>query len=461
MQDKYSKYVPMVTNYLKGLSKYEMLTQDNKKMLELTSLILLNYVSTFGQDFNKKYMLEIEYAAKKISKSQPIRKYILDHPNSPCLTLLLTEAFQNDLSKTLSKRQEVLESFAKTKSFPKNKSLVKKNDEETVSDQSEEINWNGFNRVFYRLVNDQDEFQIDNLTLIWLRLGELHLALGPRVEKYLGERNDDFDQLVIKRRVLSHFLIFEKTQSAQKSELLDMLDLLMLSGFGGLSKELELNLQLKFSKNLDGFKLQDVLKICIVLGEYSHVGQEFWQLAQYVIDDKIEEFSRFVNGDAHIIDLSRKYSFQSKLIQNGQQFESKQQNLSVTLQFLEYLQYTLGDKIDLSQYEQVARAKVSELLRFDLDVDHQILRSKGELMLLEEVAQNELALIYKNSGLLNELMEGFEFKSDISLTLLDALDLTRIEKLARQGSINNSKGENFGKFRVDWPVFKRALFKYL
>jgi hypothetical protein len=60
---------------------------------------------------------------------------------------------------------------------------------------------------------------------------------------------------VIKRRVLSHFLIFEKTQSAQKSELLDKLDLLMLSGFGGLSKELELNLQLKFSKNLDGFKL--------------------------------------------------------------------------------------------------------------------------------------------------------------------------------------------------------------
>jgi hypothetical protein len=69
LKEKYSQFVPMVTNYLKGLARFQTLTSSNKRMLELTSLILLHYVKTFGPEFNPKYMLEIEYAAKKVSKS--------------------------------------------------------------------------------------------------------------------------------------------------------------------------------------------------------------------------------------------------------------------------------------------------------------------------------------------------------------------------------------------------------
>lgn len=98
------------------------------------------------------------------------------------------------------------------------------------------------------------------------------------MQKYLGERDESYDMLMTKRRVLSHYLIFEKTQQASKSEQVELLEMLMLGGACELSRDLQINLQFKFSKNIDGFGLEDFLKVCVVMSRFESVTQEFWEL---------------------------------------------------------------------------------------------------------------------------------------------------------------------------------------
>lgn len=114
-KDNYKRnIIPMVINYLKNLAKFPDLTEDNMNMLECSSLVLLHYVvnNAFENDkITAKNLLEIEYGAKKVSRSLAIRKYILDYPNSPALTLLLASAFENDTFKTVEKRKAQFENM--------------------------------------------------------------------------------------------------------------------------------------------------------------------------------------------------------------------------------------------------------------------------------------------------------------------------------------------------------------
>lgn len=77
---------------------------------------------------------------------------------------------------------------------------------------------------------------------------------------------------------------------------------------------------MKFAKNLDGFSLDQVLKISLVLAQYEHVSDEFWELAQFVIEDKIDQFEEFLNGDDTQINISRTYPFGDKLEEAGLDF---------------------------------------------------------------------------------------------------------------------------------------------
>jgi hypothetical protein len=49
----------------------------------------------------------------------------------------------------------------------------------------------------------------------------------------------------------------------------------------------------------------------------------------------------------------------------------------------------------------------------------------------------------------------------MELTLLDTLDLIRLERIARKDDVFELEGEDWGKFRVNWNVIKRALFSSL
>lgn len=183
-------------------------------------------------------------------------------------------------------------------------------------------------------------------------------------------------------------MIFEKSQSASKEELITFLDLLLLSGFQGLSRELELNLQLKFSKNLDGFSLENFFKICLVLGEYTHVGEEFWQLAQFILEDKLWEFEAFLNGESSI-SLDRKYPFLEKLQEHHIEFELYE-DISQAMNLVLYIQDSLEGKLDLSAFIQLAERSNLNLNRFGLELDHGFDTNKGEIVSLEEEAASEL-----------------------------------------------------------------------
>ena len=45
------------------------------------------------------------------------------------------------------------------------------------------------------------------LILLWMKMGQIHLKNFEKVEKFFGEGEPNFDQMNIKRRVLSNYII--------------------------------------------------------------------------------------------------------------------------------------------------------------------------------------------------------------------------------------------------------------
>lgn len=172
------------------------------------------------------------------------------------------------------------------------------------------------------------------------------------------------------------------------------------------------------------------------------------------------------------LDFSRRYSFNEKLKEQNLDFDSEisemegQEDSSLAVKLLLYMDATLQGKLDLSAYFELAEKRIESLNRFGLDVDHQILSARGELknelMTTTEKAKGELQLISRNSNFLDALFEDIGLRKNMSLSLNDTMDLIRLEELAQDGEYENEQlsGEKFGRFRVDWLVIKRAIFKH-
>ena len=59
----------------------------------------------------------------------------------------------------------MLDSFRTSRGFSETSEV------EEFTEQSEEIDWKGFNKTIYRLVKAKEEFDLDMLALLWLKLG--------------------------------------------------------------------------------------------------------------------------------------------------------------------------------------------------------------------------------------------------------------------------------------------------
>jgi hypothetical protein len=83
---------------------------------------------------------------------------------------------------------------------------------------------------------------------------------------------------------------------------------------------------------------------------------------------------------------------------------------------------------------------VESLIQYGLSPDHHLgdtSISNGHLVTIQEQVEAELSLILKNSSLLDDLLNSFEFKRNMDLTLLDTLDLIKLDKLAQNGIIKD------------------------
>lgn len=107
------------------------------------------------------------------------------------------------------------------------------------------------------------------------------------------------------------------------------------------------------------------------------------------------------------------------------------------MKLMYYIDETLQGKLNLDSFFELTENRLDDLRRFDLDVDHQILKSNGELMVLEDLVESELALINKNKSILDGLMDDIDLRQDMNMTLLDVMDIIRLEECIKEGVYEN------------------------
>ena len=241
--------------------------------------------------------------------------------------------------------------------------------------------------------------------------------------------------------------------------MVDFLEILLLSGGCSLSQELQINLQFRFSKNLDGFALQEFLKVCLVMSRFENVTTEFWDLAQFILEEKSLDFQQAIEGKGSL-DLGRRYNFSEILKASSSEYDldtekTQAQNL------VGYFQSVVGSKLNIGPLKQVADSRRDQLRKFDIDFENLVGTQSTQLVEVDlgKKLEAELSIFRRNSSLMDEILKDVDFKPDYTMTLFDMLDFIRIEDLEKVGKLDKPSQPSENRL-IDWNVIRRAIFKH-
>ena len=261
------------------------ISSDQKRALKISSSILAKYWAHFGPKHDYELTTSLINVSKRICRRQNVRKYIEKEisQNLICVIFLM-QTFDEDFERRVLSQKAMLD---------RARQGIRPSQGEIVLKEDDDYGWGDFNRIFYNLVNNKEKLTDHKagseeyaFLLIWLKMGETHLRFWDSVKTHFHVQDMNLDIMNIKRRVLSHFITEEMIMNSKRARALGLLELTFLAGFEGLSHEIELTFQMKFSKAIDSYTFDEIVKIGLMMSRFGEVTEEFWELLGFFLDEK-------------------------------------------------------------------------------------------------------------------------------------------------------------------------------